>query len=456
MAIDFPNSPSTNDTHTVGDKTWVYADGKWSTSTGVSTTNASLLTSGTLNNARLPAVATTITTVGTLGSLAVTNGVTAATFTGALTGNASTATNVAYTGLTGTVPTWNQNTTGTAATVTGAAQTAITSVGTLSSLAVTNGVTAATFTGALTGNASTATNVAYTGLTGTVPTWNQNTTGTAATVTGASQTAITALGELTTILVGKTTSTTTVAAANDTGSFSVRGSTTHPAVMSFHRSNAYAVNFGLSTANKMELGGWSASTIKHTWDMSGNYDAVGGITASYIKLSASANDSTTHWGYTAYGSLRTFCGYGVGVAWISSGGTSQLGGFTPNAHATFMAGSTISGDIRSPATNTTQYTTSSDYRLKENITEISDAIERIRRLRPVSFQFKDTNNDIFYDGFLAHEVQEVIPYAVGGVKDAVTADGEIMPQMIDMSTMVGLLTAGIKELDARLAQLETI
>ncbi len=61
------------------------------------------------------------------------------------TGNAATATNVAYSGLTGTVPTWNQNTTG---------------------------------------NAATATNVAYSGLTGTVPTWNQNTTGTAANVTG--------------------------------------------------------------------------------------------------------------------------------------------------------------------------------------------------------------------------------------------------------------------------------
>ena len=81
MAIDFPNSPATNDTHTVGDKTWIYADGKWSTSTGVSTTNASLLVSGTLDNARLPAVATTITTVGTLGSLAVTGDLTVDTTT---------------------------------------------------------------------------------------------------------------------------------------------------------------------------------------------------------------------------------------------------------------------------------------------------------------------------------------------------------------------------------------
>ena len=113
MAIDFPNSPATNDTHTVGDKTWIYADGKWSTSTGVSTTNASLLVSGTLNNARLPAVATTITTVGTLGSLAVTNGVTAATFTGALTGNASTATSAAT--LTTARTLWGQSFNGSAA-----------------------------------------------------------------------------------------------------------------------------------------------------------------------------------------------------------------------------------------------------------------------------------------------------------------------------------------------------
>ena len=79
----------------------------------------------------------------------------ATNFRGALIGNASTATNVAYSGLTGTVPTWNQNTTGNAATAT----------------------TATT--------AATATNVAYSGLTGTVPTWNQNTTGNATTATTA-------------------------------------------------------------------------------------------------------------------------------------------------------------------------------------------------------------------------------------------------------------------------------
>ena len=86
-------------------------------------------------------------------------------------------------------------------------------------------------------------------------------------------------------IIGRVCVATTIAGANDAGSISIRGDTSKPAAMSFHRSGAYAVNFGLSTANKMELGGWSAGSIKHTWDMSGNYTAVGNVTAySDIRL----------------------------------------------------------------------------------------------------------------------------------------------------------------------------
>jgi len=81
------------------------------------------------------------------------------------------------------------------------------------------------------------------------------------------------------LIIGRVATSATVAANNDGGSMSIRGNTTKPAVISFHRAGAYAVNFGLSTANKMELGGWSASSIKHTWDFAGNYTATGNITA---------------------------------------------------------------------------------------------------------------------------------------------------------------------------------
>jgi len=177
-------------------------------------------------------------------------------------------------------------------------------------------------------------------------------------------------------------------------------------------------------------------------------------TTNYIKLGTAAADSEgSLYGYTAYGAIRTTCGYNVGISWISNGG-SGAGGFTPNAHAVFLASGTVSGDIRSNSTTTVSYNTSSDYRLKENISEITDGIERIRQLRPVKYQFKDPNNDTFYDGFLAHEVQPVAPYAISGEKDAVGENGLPMYQQIDTSWLVGLLAAGIKDLDKRLTELE--
>lgn len=174
---------------------------------------------------------------------------------------------------------------------------------------------------------------------------------------------------------------------------------------------------------------------------------------NYVKLGTNAIDSTTVYGYTAYGNLRTTCGYGTGVSWYSNGAASPSG-FVPNVHASFWASGTNSGDIRSNANNTTAYNTTSDYRLKKNIVDIDDAIKRIRLLHPVKFEFKDPSNDIVYDGFLAHEVQSVAPYAVSGEKDAIGDNGQPMYQQIDTSWLVGLLTAGIQDLDQRLQQLE--
>jgi len=69
--------------------------------------------------------------------------------------------------------------------------------------------------------------------------------------------------------------------ANDT-TLSVRSSGTSTAAsMSFHRPGAYAMNLGLDTDNHFKLGGWSASTVKHTWQNNGTYLATGDIYAYY-------------------------------------------------------------------------------------------------------------------------------------------------------------------------------
>jgi len=102
--------------------------------------------------------------------------------------------------------------------------------------------------------------------------------------------------------------------------------------------------------------------------------------------------------------------------------------------------------------SSTAYTTSSDYRLKENITAISDAITRLKTLKPYRFNFKaDASTTV--DGFLAHEVTAV-PEAITGTKDEVDADNKPVYQGIDQSKLVPLLVAAVQELTAKVEALE--
>ena len=92
------------------------------------------------------------------------------------------------------------------------------------------------------------------------------------------------------------------------------------------------------------------------------------------------------------------------------------------------------------------YGNGSDYRLKENIRPVTDALERVLQLRPYSFNYKSAPGGQRMEGFLAHEAQAVIPYAVGGKKDAVDAQGKPIYQTVDYSKLTPILTAAIQEL----------
>ena len=128
------------------------------------------------------------------------------------------------------------------------------------------------------------------------------------------------------------------------------------------------------------------------------------------------------------------------------------------------------GFIRSNASSVA-YNTSSDYRLKENVTPISGATAQTKLLKPCNFDWIVGGN---VNGFLAHELADVVPEAVTGTKDAmkdeeyeVTAatdtEAAVMgtrsvPDMqgIDQSKLVPLLTATIQELIARIEALENV
>jgi hypothetical protein len=112
---------------------------------------------------------------------------------------------------------------------------------------------------------------------------------------------------------------------------------------------------------------------------------------------------------------------------------------------------TLVGQIVVNASSTT-YSTSSDYRLKEDVLPMTGALAKVAQLKPVTYKWKVDGSD--GEGFIAHELAEVVPDAVTGEKDAVNEDGSIKPQGIDTSFLVATLTAGLQEAVAMIEELK--
>ena len=150
------------------------------------------------------------------------------------------------------------------------------------------------------------------------------------------------------------------------------------------------------------------------------------------------------------------------------------------------ASGTVVGSISQSGTSTS-FNTSSDYRLKENVTYDFDATTRLKQLKPCRFNFIEDDDNTTQDGFLAHEVSNVVPSSVNGVKDGTLdigiikdKDGKVLHenapqeradtennetwtktgtenvyQGIDQSKLVPLLVKTIQELEARITALES-
>lgn len=119
-----------------------------------------------------------------------------------------------------------------------------------------------------------------------------------------------------------------------------------------------------------------------------------------------------------------------------------------NTFIQFRNNATTCGNITSNGTNSTTYGTSSDYRLKENIEPMNNALAKVAQLKPVTYTWKADGSA--GQGFIAHELQAVVPDCVVGGKDAVDADGNPQYQNVDTSYLVATLTAAIQELKAEL------
>ena len=148
------------------------------------------------------------------------------------------------------------------------------------------------------------------------------------------------------------------------------------------------------------------------------------------------------------------CQVASGNAAVFNVGTGYAG--SANLSAYFYGPTSSASNVGTITTNgsSTSYNTTSDYRLKENVTSLTGAIDRLKTLLPKRFTWKANPSIGIVDGFIAHELQSVIPDAVHGTKDAVDANGHPVYQGIDTSVLVPLLTAALQEAIARIETLE--
>ena len=166
-----------------------------------------------------------------------------------------------------------------------------------------------------------------------------------------------------------------------------------------------------------------------------------------------------HMAKTSYGSITTDGHHFNHAGWAHHSTTTETAlylnrnGADGNIAAFYKAGG-YRGNIYVNSSVTT-FNSVSDYRLKENVVNLTDGISRVKQLAPRRFNFKE-NADLTVDGFIAHEAQAVVPEAVCGEKDGQEMQG------MDASKLVPLLTAALQEaitkietLEAKVAALES-
>ena len=191
------------------------------------------------------------------------------------------------------------------------------------------------------------------------------------------------------------------------------------------------------------------------WTDSGNIAGRIGVNGSYMHFGLDgANGETERMRIDSSGNLLvgTTSAIGPGIIMVKSTATTTgcLGMHNTNNGGSFIrfanaANNAVIGVIQNNNDNSTSYLTTSDYRLKENVVEMTGALDRINQLQPKRFNFIADETNTLVDGFLAHEVSDIVPEAISGEKDAVDDEGNPDYQGIDQSKLVPLLTKAIQE-----------
>ncbi len=250
------------------------------------------------------------------------------------------------------------------------------------------------------------------------------------------------------------------------GTFRIRGNQSHSIQLANSSGNTRAA-LG-QAGNEGDLSLYRSNSVKHVY-LSSYYDSYINPSNGNLGIGNTSPQTTLHTGPTTT-ITNVFTARFAASNFFASGGNSMF--YVPDTAANIMMfGSNQLGTNqiefyhKNPGTSqayvgristsgsATSYVTSSDYRLKENIVPISDSISRLNQLKPSRFNFIEEPGKVV-DGFIAHEVQDIVPEAIVGEKDEVDEDGGIIPQGIDQAKLVPLLVAAVQELEARVKELE--
>jgi hypothetical protein len=176
----------------------------------------------------------------------------------------------------------------------------------------------------------------------------------------------------------------------------------------------------------------------------GQFDSSGNLLVGCTSVSGGAN-----------GNNNVGVGAGAGGYLFAhrAGGSAAFIGRTTDGEVMSLFSGTSQRGLVSISGATTTYSSYSDYRLKDKLVPIVDAVTRVMLLKPYSGIYKEFPGQTV-DMFVAHEVQALVPRAVTGIKDEVDAEGKPIYQGLDDAKLIPLLTAALQDALIRLAALE--
>ena len=209
--------------------------------------------------------------------------------------------------------------------------------------------------------------------------------------------------------------------------------------------------FAYFTNNQDSNTGFSISTSTRTWwvfvgDSASNalrfYDSTAAAERMRIDSSGNLLVGTTSTTDVSAGAV-TAQSIGATNTYIKVG--HKTGSITGSDFVAFYYNNTQIGGCAQNGTTAVSFNTTSDHRLKTNVVALTGGLEKVMALKPSSFTWVDGRQD---EGFIAHELQEVLPNVVTGEKDATNEDDSPKYQQVDYSKIVTVLTAAIQEQQA--------